>query len=144
MESLAIYCNKSVEELHTKLIKFGVKGDNNKELFFGNENSNLYICLYSFEEEEDEIKNELSEIYPLLEFNSVTGIDIGRSEGSWLTSIKLVLSIADSLDSVMVIDDSLGEYWTIDEIKERKQKNGVEFLESYLKKEGVDDIWSNL
>jgi len=143
MESIGIFLTSGIADTNKQLLDFGVKGSDLEKLFYdGVEDSNLYICLYTFEDED--MRDEVLEVAPEYEFKTVIGIDIGRSPNSWLACLKLISSLNYESTSCVLIDDSLGGFWRIEEIKNRVKKNGREFLESYVGEDEIERIWKNV
>ena len=136
MENIGLFLTKSNPKVITQLLEYGVKGDSPEKLFYGQDgDSNLYITLYPFEDEDQEIVDEVSS-YTTIKFRTVIGIDIGRSPQSWFECMKLVSHLYKSFpNEELLIDDSMDGYWTIEEIKQDKPKEGIKFLSQYLSEE---------
>lgn len=142
MESVGIYLAASVDEVFRELLRFGVKGGDASNLYYsGVGGSNLYVCLYPFDEEDEDVKADVIKVEASFEFRSVVGVDIGRDSNSWLACMKLVLYLNHVFSSELVIDDSLGGLWTIEEIKKRSKKDGKNFLELVVGSNESDKIW---
>lgn len=145
MESIGVFLTSGVNEVRRELSSFGVKGNDHEKLFFdGIDESNLYLCLYTFFEEDDDVREEVEDIDSGLEIKTVIGIDIGRSANSWLACLKLICGLNEKFQGEILVDDSLGDYWASDEIKKRAKKGDKEFLESYIGNEEVNRIWGEL
>ncbi|ROS04616.1 hypothetical protein EDC56_0122 [Sinobacterium caligoides] len=145
MESIAVFLTSDIDYVSSELFNFGVKGSDIEKLFFdGVEGSNLYLCLYPFVDEDEDVRVEVVGVEPKLEFKTVLGIDVGRSSNSWLACLKLIASLVEKFQGGILIDDSVGDYWRPTEINSRTKKKGKEFLEPYIGRVEIERIWNNL
>ena len=145
METIGVFLTSDSADVTRELFNFGVTGSDIKKLFFDSiEDSNLYLCLYPFEDEDEDVREEVVGVEPKSVFKTVLGIDVGRSPNSWLACLALITSLNEQFQEGILIDDSLGDYWRAGEIKSRTKKKGKEFLEPYIGGEEIERIWSNV
>jgi hypothetical protein len=145
MESVGVFLTSDIADVTRELFDFGVSGSDIEKLFFdGIEDSNLYLCLYPFVDEDEEVREEVVGVEPKLGFKTVLGVDIGRSSNSWLACLKLIIYLDEKIRDGILVDDSLGDYWSPGEIKSRSKKKDKEFLEPYIGSEEIERIWRDL